>query len=109
MVDWSDPLRYDSNDEKDLKKSAIFLECLFGQPPFIFSTVDELIEEIKSPVPIEVRDQFGNFFLKYFLLIPRFHMRLEFHLTVAISWKVYCNVIPVDALVSEISFNIHSY
>ena len=31
-------------------------ECLFGRTPFPCSSVDELIEEIKSPVPIEVRE-----------------------------------------------------
>lgn len=30
------------------------IECLFGRSPFIFSTVDELIEQIKSNIPIEV-------------------------------------------------------
>jgi serine/threonine protein kinase len=32
----------------------ILYECLFGRPPFIFSSVDELIEEIKSNIPIEI-------------------------------------------------------
>jgi hypothetical protein len=32
----------------------MFIECLFGRSPFIFSSVDELIEEIKSSTPIEV-------------------------------------------------------
>ncbi|CAF0850771.1 unnamed protein product [Rotaria sordida] len=33
---------------------VILYECLFGRPPFVFSSVDELIEEIKSNIPIEI-------------------------------------------------------
>ncbi len=33
-----------------------FIECLFGRPPFVCSSVDELIEEIKSNIPIEVKE-----------------------------------------------------
>ncbi|CAF3330637.1 unnamed protein product [Rotaria socialis] len=32
----------------------ILYECLFGRPPFVFSCVDELVEEIKSSIPIEI-------------------------------------------------------
>jgi len=34
----------------------IFIECLFGRPPFVCSSMDELIEEIKSNIPIEVKE-----------------------------------------------------
>jgi hypothetical protein len=34
----------------------MFIECLFGRPPFVCSSVDELIEEIQSNIPIEVRE-----------------------------------------------------
>ncbi|UJR09810.1 hypothetical protein I4U23_014036 [Adineta vaga] len=33
---------------------VILHECLFGRPPFVGSSVDELVEEIKSNVPIEI-------------------------------------------------------
>ncbi|CAF5116943.1 unnamed protein product, partial [Rotaria magnacalcarata] len=32
----------------------ILYECLFGRPPFVFSCVDELVEEIKSNIPIDI-------------------------------------------------------
>jgi hypothetical protein len=34
----------------------MFIECLFGRPPFVGSSMDELIQEIKSNIPIEVKE-----------------------------------------------------
>lgn len=39
-----------------LDEELISLECLFGRPPFTFTTIDSLIQTIKSDVPIEVRE-----------------------------------------------------
>jgi len=33
---------------------VILYECLFGRPPFVFSTTDELIDQIISNLPIEI-------------------------------------------------------
>ncbi|CAF0922286.1 unnamed protein product [Rotaria sp. Silwood1] len=33
---------------------VILYECLFGRPPFVFSTVNQLIDLIKSDIPIEI-------------------------------------------------------
>ncbi|CAF1446149.1 unnamed protein product [Rotaria sordida] len=39
----------------DLWSMGIILyECLFGRSPFVFSSADELVEEIKSNIPIEI-------------------------------------------------------
>jgi hypothetical protein len=38
----------------------MFIECLFGRPLFVCSLVDELIEAIKSNIPIEVREYIGK-------------------------------------------------
>jgi hypothetical protein len=42
-----------------------FLECLFGKPIFPFITINDLIDKIKSSIPIEVKQFFellNNFF-----------------------------------------------
>jgi len=33
-----------------------FIECLFGRPPFSFTTIEDLIHTIKSDIPIEVKE-----------------------------------------------------
>ena len=64
MVDRSHPLRYALDEDMDVMiSSSMFVECLFGRPPFIFSTVDELVDEIKSHIPIEVRHELVEKFL----------------------------------------------
>jgi serine/threonine protein kinase len=37
-----------------------FLECLFGRPPFVFLTIDDLISKIKATFPIEVKRNYFN-------------------------------------------------
>jgi len=44
-----------------------FIECLFGRPPFSFTTIEDLIHTIKSDIPIEVKELFKlikNFIFK---------------------------------------------
>ncbi|CAF4060622.1 unnamed protein product, partial [Rotaria magnacalcarata] len=43
------------NNRVDLwSVGALLFECLFGRPPFSFKTVNELIDQIKSNIPIEI-------------------------------------------------------
>ena len=45
-----------SSLEMIFSETSIFLECLFGRPPFVFTTMDNLIYTIKSDIPIEVQE-----------------------------------------------------